>query len=280
MLLNRSKVSAQLDTLQRVARKQRYAGIRSLSMGDKDLFHMAWMMHDSNFTLVPYIGETGQLELSAHYVRTVEAGRVVKTPVEVLAWSLSSQVKYGRDGAPYALHQLHRARPGKETLGLHVAKNARLRLADGLRDAPGDAARTHAQRSLLSAQALISAGHGRGAYVRPALSVRKDLRARRNASEALDDGGWRLWRARRNDGDFVADAERALVRDRLWERGARNATAAGAARGVRVRVGAGDGLATAAADANQLWGFVQPAERRGRRVADAFARRSVGRGHV
>lgn len=66
-------------------------------MGDKDVFHIVWMLSNKNFTFVPYIGETGSVQAS---VRKGRRGRG--------RWVMSSQVKYDRAGRVVALHQLHR----------------------------------------------------------------------------------------------------------------------------------------------------------------------------
>lgn len=75
--------------------------------GDKDIFHVVWMMHGRNFTLIPYIGESGNIQTALS--KTASGTRRSRRSLQPGAphWALSSQVKYGRDGFAYALHQLH-----------------------------------------------------------------------------------------------------------------------------------------------------------------------------
>lgn len=65
------------------------------------------MIHGRNFTLVPYIGESGNVQTTLSVTsRHNRRGRKILQP-GVTGWMLSSQVKLGRDGKAYALHQLH-----------------------------------------------------------------------------------------------------------------------------------------------------------------------------
>lgn len=117
-----------------------------LQQGDKDIFHVVWMLHNKNFTLVPYIGESGNIQARMKSRRIGRKRFRTSTPGSV-GWQMSSQLKYGRDGLVYALHQLHR-QPGFAliaTLG-------------------------HGQSFLrLNGWEYIS-------YVKPLVTVRKDLR--------------------------------------------------------------------------------------------------------
>lgn len=133
---------------------------------------MVWMMHRKNFTLNPYIGETGTLQpaLRASGHKT-QNGKTSNDPDIILAWEMSSQVKFGRDALPYAMHQLHR-RP-------------------------------------LSSFALVSENDGATAptrpsstYVAPTLVIRKDLRFLKDAARTGDH---------RKHGTFIEDLERTLT---------------------------------------------------------------------
>lgn len=65
-------------------------------------------MRNKNFTLVPYIGETGTVGHASKTLVRIQGPRLIRDVHHHLAWCMSSQVKYGRDGNAYALHQLHR----------------------------------------------------------------------------------------------------------------------------------------------------------------------------
>lgn len=82
----------------------------STPKGDKDIFHVVWMLHNKNFTLVPYLGESGNIQARMKSRRIGRRRFRTSTPGFV-GWQMSSQLKYGRDGLVYALHQLHR-QPG------------------------------------------------------------------------------------------------------------------------------------------------------------------------
>lgn len=64
-------------------------------------------MHGRNFSLVPYIGETGAVERKFSTTIRHQGSRLIRDVRPHLVWRMSSQVKYGRDGNAYALHQLH-----------------------------------------------------------------------------------------------------------------------------------------------------------------------------
>lgn len=69
------------------------------------------MLHRKNFTLVPWIGESGNLEVeSAGFnLRSRRRRRRHRARVkdQTPKWIMSSQLKLGRDEEIYALHQLH-----------------------------------------------------------------------------------------------------------------------------------------------------------------------------
>lgn len=83
----------------------------AVTQGDKDLFHIVWMLHRKNFTLVPWIGESGDLELESggFSIRSRHGRRRHRRRAKDQSpkWIMSSQLKLGRDEEIYALHQLH-----------------------------------------------------------------------------------------------------------------------------------------------------------------------------
>jgi Mannosyltransferase putative len=62
---------------------------RKLSMGDKDMWKVAWMFAGTNYTMAPVMGAIGSFDKSGVFV-------------------LTSQPKVDRHGTIIALHQLHR----------------------------------------------------------------------------------------------------------------------------------------------------------------------------
>lgn len=203
--------------------------------GDKDLFHIAWMIHAKNFTLVPYIGETGYFEPSVEMVTQNIAKRIVQVPVERLHWKMSSQVKYGRDGLPYALHQLHRI--PKSTFGNAVRQLQQRR--GGRRENDVDA------------------------YVEPVYAVRKDLRVG-------GDGVWTT--ARRRFGSFIEDVEGAFLHDRARRlRTFQDAVEVGIGRGLHLA----DGfrlLGQHVRDMDRAWSRCLKAEEEANKVVQKYLR--------
>lgn len=131
------------------------------------------MLHARNFTLVPYIGESGNIQTSL-IVRTEKdiTGKRRFSPGSV-SWKMSSQLKFGRDGQVYALHQLHRQRS--------------FALVATLANGPMFYNPKHA---------------GLTKYVKPSVLVRKDLRIMRNER----DGG-----SSTEDGEIIRSIEKALT---------------------------------------------------------------------
>lgn len=70
------------------------------------MFHVVWVLHGKNFTMIPFIGESGNIQTTVRSEKD-RTGRRGISPGSV-GWKISSQLKYGRDGNVYALHQLHR----------------------------------------------------------------------------------------------------------------------------------------------------------------------------
>lgn len=84
------------------------------------------MLHGKNFTLVPYIGESGNVQSRTNLnpkLRQYHRGHTQRN----LGWSMSSQLKFGRDGDIYALHQLHRQR-GFALIATHMEDRAFMKL--------------------------------------------------------------------------------------------------------------------------------------------------------
>lgn len=99
LLVDKSQCFHELLTLATIAQSQkRYQALQQLSMGDKDLFRVAWMIRERAFAMVPYIGELGSFN---------SAG----------AWSMTSQLKHDAHGRVVALHQRHRG-----SRGTHAAR--------------------------------------------------------------------------------------------------------------------------------------------------------------
>lgn len=65
-------------------------------------------MHGLNFSFVPFVGETGEVNRRLRPIARPQGPRPFINERSTLSWYMSSQVKYGRDGNAYALHQLHR----------------------------------------------------------------------------------------------------------------------------------------------------------------------------
>lgn len=183
-------------------------------------------MHKTNFTMVPFAGEAGQLETTAPSARRAGMKRVWHEPQPRLRWRLTSQIKFGRDGLAYALHQLHRRQPPEKGKRLHQKRHGRVPKHHGM-----------------SAPALAGVGDGGGVgkgvadarrwfvrrgvgeYVQPEVAARMDLRVLQG--EASGD--------RRKMGEFVEAVESVLVsKDGLGRRAWREARLRAGARGIRV----------------------------------------------
>lgn len=65
LVINKAKCSAVMNRLQEMTRsfQQQWA---QYTHGDKDLWHIAWMLHNQNFTYVPYVGALGAFCESDH----------------------------------------------------------------------------------------------------------------------------------------------------------------------------------------------------------------------
>lgn len=182
---------------------------------------MTWMMLQKNFTLVPYIGETGSLGLALQTSnRRSQNEPSANIPAMALSWQMSSQVKYGRDGAAYALHQLWR----KPTTTFAKA-------ADKIK-------RTNSY--------AISP-----TYIEPALVVRKDLRFLNDTAHTA-----RI----RKQGSFVTELEQALVITPAQSaRDVATANQLMAGNGVDIADGSPD-FEKAAHDMNRAWAHAMSVE--------------------
>lgn len=87
VLLNKKKASASLERLYTMASS--FQSWSQYTSGDKDLWHLAWMLEGTNFTMIPYIGSVG------HFAQE--------------KWYMASQAKYDGQGEIVALHQLWRS---------------------------------------------------------------------------------------------------------------------------------------------------------------------------
>lgn len=65
-------------------------------------------MHGQNFSLVPFVGETGEIKQASLTITHRQRSHPLRGVSSRPRWYMSSQVKYGHDGSAYALHQLHR----------------------------------------------------------------------------------------------------------------------------------------------------------------------------
>lgn len=130
------------------------------------------MIHEKNFTLVPYIGETGNVQTHVRGGTRRIRGSHRLVPGRI-GWRLSSQAKYGRDGQIYALHQLHR-QPQRALIA--TLSSAQL---------------FYSPKTTLSTQ-----------FVKPLITARKDLRFLKGIPS----------KQARGSGDFVAEVEGSLIR--------------------------------------------------------------------
>eukprot|EP00737_Agarophyton_chilense_P002162 gb/GEZJ01002459.1/.p2 GENE.gb/GEZJ01002459.1/~~gb/GEZJ01002459.1/.p2 ORF type:complete len:242 (-),score=27.33 gb/GEZJ01002459.1/:901-1626(-) len=126
LLLQKSTCLDQIYSLCHIARQKSQNAIRALSLGDKDLFHIVWMLHNKNYTLVPLIGESGHFAMG----KLPSTGRKSRrrrrrfNPKQDRTpdWLMSSQLKFGRDGEIYALHQLHHYATGGKVIPSNIVK--------------------------------------------------------------------------------------------------------------------------------------------------------------
>lgn len=65
-------------------------------------------MHGQNYSLVPFVGETGEIKRASLTITHPQRSHPLRGVGSRPRWYMSSQVKYGHDGSAYALHQLHR----------------------------------------------------------------------------------------------------------------------------------------------------------------------------
>lgn len=136
------------------------------------MFHVA--LHGRKFTIIPFIGESGNVQ--TNWING--NGRDVKGRMKIsrgsIDWKISSQLKYGRDGNDYALHQLHR-QPSYALIAT---------LSTG--------------ETFCKPEPLGSEN-----YVKPFVLVRKDFRVVINATEVYGSA---------SASDFVRDIEEALIK--------------------------------------------------------------------
>eukprot|EP00035_Acanthoeca_spectabilis_P034335 m.28532 g.28532 ORF g.28532 m.28532 type:complete len:558 (-) comp6562_c0_seq2:98-1771(-) len=89
LVINKAKCSAVMNRLQEMTRsfQQQWA---QYTHGDKDLWHIAWMLHNQNFTYVPYVGALGAFCESDH------------------KFCMTAQAKFDLEGRTVVTHQLWR----------------------------------------------------------------------------------------------------------------------------------------------------------------------------
>jgi len=87
VLLNKKKAAASLERLYTMASS--FQSWSQYTSGDKDLWHLAWMLEGTNFTMIPHIGSV------RHFAQE--------------KWYMASQAKYDGHGEIVALHQLWRS---------------------------------------------------------------------------------------------------------------------------------------------------------------------------
>lgn len=216
VLIHRKSCAEQLQAVSRIARSTENVQLRNLSMGDKDIFHVVWMLHEKNFTLVPFIAESGsvQMEMMQRSPTQNKARKSRGNLRDKIGWRLSSQIKYGRDGLIYAVHQLHR-----QPLGARIA--------------------TLSTGAVFHPTAMAQ----KTRYVPPLVIVRKDLRIAR-----------RIERVREGGNEFVEEIESALVRSRRFDNGSREELYARESMRILNVSRTPDWLMESVRDMNRLWG--------------------------
>jgi len=76
-------------------------GFKDFTSGDKDLWHLGWMIHGQKFNYCPYVGAVG------YFSR--DKGR------DKNKWYMTSQAKFGHTGDVVVMHQLWREHPKHPT---------------------------------------------------------------------------------------------------------------------------------------------------------------------
>merc|ERR1711964_6308 len=59
------------------------------SSGDKDLWHLAWDLTETEYVYVPYVGGVGS-----------------KNADDISTWAMTGQVKFDEEGIPLVMHQI------------------------------------------------------------------------------------------------------------------------------------------------------------------------------
>eukprot|EP00039_Didymoeca_costata_P015672 m.270942 g.270942 ORF g.270942 m.270942 type:complete len:752 (+) comp16265_c1_seq72:1184-3439(+) len=87
LVIEPAKVEPQLQKLSTMGKD--FSNWEAYTTGDKELWHFAWMLLDTNYTLVPYVGAAGHFD-------------------DEDKWRMSSQLKFDRNKEVVFLHQLWR----------------------------------------------------------------------------------------------------------------------------------------------------------------------------
>lgn len=177
---------------------------------------MVWMMHHTNFTMVPFVGETGRLDVDKASVHRVSMYGVLRISQPRLQWTITSQIKYGRDSRAYALHQLHRPsnnpRFPHSTRHRHRHRHPSTSTSMSTAAPRRGAVKTKTTTPAAEKEEEKEEGMGEIGFVRPVWAARLDLRVRRDSQ---------VTRAQqRHTGPFVQAVESAL----MWPNGRRRRT--------------------------------------------------------
>lgn len=157
--------------------------------------------------MVPFAGETGRFEKAHRFVTRIYEGVPIEERREVSNWVMSSQVKFGRDGIAYALHQLQRQfRPtptfgstfARASLSMEYALDVEETLHNTFHSSEKPVNANQHMKPLSNPQRLAP-------YIIPQFLARKDLRVG-GAPPPTDV-------TRRREGDFVRNMQSTLLRD-------------------------------------------------------------------
>ena len=127
MLLNKPMVQPQMAKLLWMMSKEQFALWKGRSSGDKDLWHLAWIITGRNFTYQPFVGVTGNWgpkrgSRSPAYKLRARQGRdpSAEDKAEAGCFKFSSQAKFDHLGRIVVLHQIwtrnHLQRPEQQKL--------------------------------------------------------------------------------------------------------------------------------------------------------------------
>jgi hypothetical protein len=109
MLLNKPHVRAQITKL--LSMMGEFSIWSTRSSGDKDLWHLAWMLTGKNFTFQPFVGVTGRWGPKSgsrplNYKLRARSGTGREDDTAAGCFKFSSQAKFDHDGNIVVLHQI------------------------------------------------------------------------------------------------------------------------------------------------------------------------------